>query len=146
MLEAEHYIDVVQHIQRYATHTLHKVAKVDSDFRRLHPKYRALVPTFDAKMRRIRECIATNQLFVRKIVEERGAFMQPGIDYDALFAREGPVNEERMSKVTTRYPFLSGWWLMPCSCLPYLPTLCAVFSTFRLPCLSHCPALLWFSF
>lgn len=99
MAEAQHYCDVIHHIERYGVHTSSRIDKFESDFKKIHSRYRALVPGFAARVARIREGIRINQQFIAKIVAERRVFMNADLDYDAIMGQEGPVNEERQSKV-----------------------------------------------
>jgi len=81
--EAEHYVDVLNHFKNYATHSLQRFQRVESDFRRIDPNLLALI-SIDKKLPEIRSRILKNQEFIMELYKRKYAFENPDLDYSPI--------------------------------------------------------------
>ena len=104
MQEAEHFTDVVYHLECYATHSLSRLHRLTSDFTAIDPALQRLVPSFLPRMSELRAGILANYAFLRDVTAHRAAFQNdPTVNYGLLEQRRlshgAAVDEEKMSKV-----------------------------------------------
>jgi len=97
--EAEHFCDVIAHFENYGSNCFQKFQQMETDFNKMDPRLRAMIPNLEEKLHAIRKCVVVNHAFIRAIVAQRQAFHNPGTDYTALSAMPRLLKEDRMSKV-----------------------------------------------
>jgi len=97
--EAEHFCDVIAHFEHYGSNCFAKFNQMESDFNKMEPRLRAMVPDLEQKLAAIRRCVVVNHAFIRAIVGEREAFHHPDTNYAQIQAKPRLMKEDRMSKV-----------------------------------------------
>ena len=88
LLEAEHYVDVIYHLEMYAQYSLHQLHRLEADFRSIPQALQSTVPTFLGRMAQLRSLVLSNHTFIRHLTAHRGVFMSDDtINYPLLEQR-----------------------------------------------------------
>jgi len=102
MQEAIHYCDILKAYANYATYIFQKFNRIEADFRSIPKIQQALIPSFEKKLRTMRACVGANQLFIRKILNERWVFMgSDTINYDWVMRKKRSPSTGDMDKVVS---------------------------------------------